>query len=517
MGNSNHYRTLLKTYTRTALIAVLFIVFVVPFVKQVSKSEVGTVNGTGYMVVLNGQELGLVDSAETAEDALLSARTRINSKTDNLALVESDMQVYEQETTGGVMTKDTLENAIYTVMSDNLTDQTAVAYTVRIDDFTVTLASKEEITELLEKVKNKYSDSNEFTVELVNDTETNYDALTTNLVSADITTNEAAKVLASADGTDGAQVTEETVLQDGVLSVDFAENIQVVETVASDANVVSVDEAYELVTKEHDEKEVYEVKAGDCLTSIAEKNDLSLEDLYAINENLNEDTVLYEGDMLTITVPASELSVVVIEESTYDEKYNADVQYVDNPNLYVGTENVIQNGSEGYREVVALIKYVNGAESERDIINQTIIKESVPTIIEKGTLTPPTYIKPVNSYNISSYFGYRYHPITGAYSMHTGVDWYVPIGTAVKASASGTVISAGWNGGYGYCVKIQHSDGSVTVYGHLSQILVASGQSVTQGDRIALSGSTGNSTGPHLHFEVIIGGSAQNPLDYVSN
>lgn len=516
MGNSNHYRTLLKTYARTALIAVLFIAFVIPFLKQVGKNEDGTVRGTGYMVVLNGQELGLVDSADTAEDALLSARTRINQKTDNLALVESDLQVYQQETTGGVMTKDSLENAIYSVMSDNLTDDTKVAYTVRIDDFTVTLASKEEVTELLEKVKNKYSDSNEFTVELVNDTNTNYDALTTNLVSADKTTNEAAKVLASADGTQGPQVTKDTVLQDGVLSVNFAENIQVVETVASNANVVPVDEAYELVTKEHDEKEVYEVKAGDCLTSIADMYGLTLQQLYDMNDNLDEGTVLYEGDMITVTVPASELSVVVIEESTYDEKYQADVQYVDNPNLYVGTENVIQQGAEGYREVVALITYVNGSESKREIINQKVMKESVPTVIERGTLTPPTYIKPVYSGSISSYFGYRYHPITGSYSMHTGVDWYVPTGTAVKASASGTVISAGWNGGYGYCVKIRHSDGSVTVYGHLSQILVATGQSVTQGNRIALSGSTGNSTGPHLHFEILIGGVAQNPLNYVN-
>jgi murein DD-endopeptidase MepM/ murein hydrolase activator NlpD len=101
--------------------------------------------------------------------------------------------------------------------------------------------------------------------------------------------------------------------------------------------------------------------------------------------------------------------------------------------------------------------------------------------------------------------------------MHKGVDIAAPIGTPIAAAAAGEVISAGWNsGGYGNLVKIKHPDGSVTLYAHNSRILVRSGQMVEQGDLIALMGSTGYSTGPHLHFEIHPPGQgAVNPIAYL--
>ena len=368
----------------------------------------------------------------------------------------------------------------------------------------------------MQKVKDKYSDSNEFTVELVEDSKSVYKSFKTNVVSADVMVNEAAKVLASQNSTAKADTAEEEVVyQDGVLSVDFEETIEVIPTKASSENIMSIDEAYELITKEHQEKETYTVVSGDCLSSIASSHNLTLDELYSLNYGLTENTVIYEGDVLVVTVPASEISVVVVEEASYDEEYSAPVEYVDNPYLYVGTENVIREGSKGNRSVVALVTYVNGVESDREIIKETIIKESVPKKVERGTLTPPTYIKPVNSTTVTSHYGYRIHPITGAYSFHSGVDWYVPSGTSVRAASSGQVTFAGWNGSYGYCVDIVHSDGSKTRYAHLNSIAVGYGQTVTQGQVIAYSGSTGNSTGPHLHFEIYINGSSVNPLDYV--
>jgi murein DD-endopeptidase MepM/ murein hydrolase activator NlpD len=100
--------------------------------------------------------------------------------------------------------------------------------------------------------------------------------------------------------------------------------------------------------------------------------------------------------------------------------------------------------------------------------------------------------------------------------MHEGIDWSCPVGTAVKASCAGTIASAGWSNGYGYCITITHSDGKQTRYGHLSKILVSAGDKVTQGEKIALSGNTGRSTGPHVHFEIIVGGSQVNPLNYLN-
>ncbi|MEU0737298.1 M23 family metallopeptidase, partial [Streptomyces lavendulocolor] len=101
---------------------------------------------------------------------------------------------------------------------------------------------------------------------------------------------------------------------------------------------------------------------------------------------------------------------------------------------------------------------------------------------------------------------------------HTGVDFPVPTGTSVKAVASGRVVSAGWGGAYGYQVVIRHEDGKYSQYAHLSALTVREGQRVSSGQRIARSGSTGNSTGPHLHFEVRTGpgyGSDIDPLAYL--
>ena len=111
-------------------------------------------------------------------------------------------------------------------------------------------------------------------------------------------------------------------------------------------------------------------------------------------------------------------------------------------------------------------------------------------------------------YPISQYFGETITDPDG----HKGIDYLCPAGTPVLASEAGTVIKAGWdNTGYGNCVMIQHQDGNATLYAHLSQIYVTVGQKVVQSQVIGLSGNTGNSTGPHLHFEA-----RSNPADYKS-
>ncbi|MFD6832016.1 peptidase [Streptomyces sp. TSRI0384-2] len=113
---------------------------------------------------------------------------------------------------------------------------------------------------------------------------------------------------------------------------------------------------------------------------------------------------------------------------------------------------------------------------------------------------------------------YRASGASWSKGYHTGVDFPVPTGTSVKAAASGTVVSAGWGGSYGYQVVIKHADGKYSQYAHLSALTVRGGQSVQAGQRIARSGSTGNSTGPHLHFEVRTGpgfGSDIDPLAYL--
>jgi len=120
-------------------------------------------------------------------------------------------------------------------------------------------------------------------------------------------------------------------------------------------------------------------------------------------------------------------------------------------------------------------------------------------------------IWPVNG-TITSQYGYRTSPMAGASSFHEGIDIGVEYGTPVRATASGKVTVAGWVSGYGNLVEIDHGNGIVTRYGHNSMLLVVEGQEVKTGDIIALAGSTGNSTGPHVHYEVRVNGSPTNPI-----
>ena len=117
---------------------------------------------------------------------------------------------------------------------------------------------------------------------------------------------------------------------------------------------------------------------------------------------------------------------------------------------------------------------------------------------------------------VTSEFGYRRDPFTGERKGHSGMDLAVPTGTSVRAALPGTVTVSTYNqGGYGYYVMIDHGNGLSTLYGHNSQLLARVGQTVEAGDVIALSGSTGRSTGPHLHFEVRINGERTNPRSYL--
>lgn len=124
-------------------------------------------------------------------------------------------------------------------------------------------------------------------------------------------------------------------------------------------------------------------------------------------------------------------------------------------------------------------------------------------------------IWPISSRVLTSYFGYRIHPIFRTRQYHSGLDISAHSGTPIRAALSGVVISSGWQGGYGKCVIIDHGKGLATLYAHASALYVSSGQRVNKGDQIAGVGSTGFSTGPHLHFEVRVNGNPVNPLSYL--
>jgi murein DD-endopeptidase MepM/ murein hydrolase activator NlpD len=127
----------------------------------------------------------------------------------------------------------------------------------------------------------------------------------------------------------------------------------------------------------------------------------------------------------------------------------------------------------------------------------------------------PFAIPVKQAFRFTSGFGYRRDPKTGGGRMHKGVDFAGPVGTPLYATADGVVTHAGWSSGYGRLVKIQHEFGIETRYGHLSKLNVTVGQRVSRGERIGDMGASGRVTGPHLHYEVRVGGEAVNPMIYI--
>ena len=155
------------------------------------------------------------------------------------------------------------------------------------------------------------------------------------------------------------------------------------------------------------------------------------------------------------------------------------------------------------------------AQEKAEAAAREEIRRLTATTSQNRAFVGGTFAWPSVSSYITSPYGTRVHPVTKTVKTHTGIDIGASQGTSIYAAASGTVLVSGWNsGGYGNYVVIDHGGGVTTLYAHCSSLLVSSGQSVTKGQVIAKVGSTGMSTGPHLHFEVLKNGSHTNPMAY---
>lgn len=158
------------------------------------------------------------------------------------------------------------------------------------------------------------------------------------------------------------------------------------------------------------------------------------------------------------------------------------------------------------------------SEQKSDIRNLQVLAHKYRVSLKKERMaramntTPSMW--PVHG-EISSDFGTRTHPVYGYSRFHSGLDIAAPSGQAISATAAGRVVSSGWMQGYGYAVEIEHTGGLRTLYGHCSKLTVSSGDYVKRGQTIALVGSTGVSTGPHCHYEVLKNGTPVNPVPYL--
>ncbi len=495
------------TYIATAIVSCFIMLLATPWVYTAKGSQ----DGGYYVAELNGVKIGAARSESDINEAFKEARRKLNSESESLTFADIELKIYKQnKITGVIDSEDKLIDAMYDVLTTASIDVKSEAYMVNIDGYTVTLASKDDVIALFDAATSKYNKNNKFTVDIVATGDSDA-TLTSKMISADIVANETDTVATSSDGSleDKKGKEEKKEIKLGMSGISFEEDVKITQCYVDSNKVVSLEEAIEQVTKEKEKNQIYVVESGDCLSVIAEKFDLKLAELLAMNDGLREDSFIGVGDELVVTVPEPELSVLVSKVRNFDEDFELPVEYIYNDNEYTNYEKVINEGKTGYRNITAEITYKNGVEINREILEEKIITKAEAKVVEVGTLTPPTYVKPIYGGYLSSDYGARWGTI------HKGIDWACPIGTSVFASCGGTVVSAGWRNGYGYCVEIAHPDGKHTRYAHLNEILVYTGQTVAQYEQIARSGNTGNSTGPHVHFEILVWGVQQNPNNYL--
>lgn len=474
-----------------------------------------------FHIRINGQDVGTLGEKSQIEELLLQARRNVALESEELVFMEAEMTVVGEEVLWGEVDEEedvirNMEAALKTRIHQTMHH----AYTLKINEYIISLSSVSEVRELLQAAIDKYGNDGKFIVKLNHDSDRAFNVLTANVTEyseqdEETTVYTEAGIQQFISGLTGTQTRARENFEDydlGILNMDFAEDVEIVEAYLPENQLNSLEDAINLVIMEQETPSVYEVVSGDTLSEIAIKVNIPMDRIVEMNDSLeDENTTLHIGDKLFITVPEPELSVTRVEEEYYEESYDADIEYIENDNWYTNQTVVHQQPSAGYRKVVADVSYVNDKEVGREILKEEIVMEAVAKVVERGTKIPPTYIRPISGGRRTSPFGRRSAPTKGASTYHKGVDWAVPTGTAVYASCGGTVTKAGWGSGYGYVVYIDHEDGRQTRYGHLSKVLVSAGQKVKQGDKIALSGNTGISTGPHLHFEILINGTQVDP------
>lgn len=462
------------------------------------------------IVVVNDKPVAVTGSLETAKTAYKNARLKCNEK--GLSLVDASVSylIAEREKDADflrehkILKEENLETVLYQQLNQLKNKDGRLAYTMRIDDYTVTLDTMEDVVNILEKAQGVYDQTDAFQVTLsrnVNHNVSNYE------VAVEKKKDAVLETAAVTDSSNRELVTQSQ--EDGVKNIRFSDPIYVVATQAK-ANQITDDEtAYAQLVEEKGEEAIYVVQPGDYMELIAQKNNMDVSQLKELNPQIESDEDLYYDDRLKVMVPGKALSVMVDRQETYEENYYADVEYEDDDSMYIGESTVVQEGQEGKHIVTDLVTYEGEVEAGREQLKETVEVAAVAQIIRRGTKSRPTYMYPVTNWNVTSNFGYRWG------RLHAGTDVGIPTGTTVRASRSGQVVTAGWVGGYGNCVMIDHGDGVQTRYGHLSQVLVSVGQYVDQGQQIALSGNTGRSTGPHLHFEIRVNGEATDATPYL--
>ncbi|MDD2189755.1 MAG: peptidoglycan DD-metalloendopeptidase family protein [Eubacteriales bacterium] len=293
----------------------------------------------------------------------------------------------------------------------------------------------------------------------------------------------------------------------------FAESVEIIDIETKLGNIQKKNNALDYLMTGAIEEKIHVVQSGETFSEIAKMYGLKQSELQYSNPSVVPEK-LQIGQEICLNQIVPLVTVQTIEIAQYKEAIPYEIAYENTGSLYKNEQTVKSRGTNGEKDVVAEIVRNNGIEVSRKEISTTILFQPVSQVVLVGTKEPPpligtgSFVYPVRG-TLTSRYGSRWG------RLHSGIDLAAPTGTKIKAADGGKVTYAGYRGALGYMVAIDHGGGRESWYGHCSKLHVKKGERVYQGQHIANVGSTGRSTGPHLHFEVHINGKSKNPLNYL--
>ncbi|MFJ7510894.1 peptidoglycan DD-metalloendopeptidase family protein [Peribacillus simplex] len=300
-----------------------------------------------------------------------------------------------------------------------------------------------------------------------------------------------------------------------ILDIQFSLPVTFKETMVNPDEIKSVDKTLSMIEEGKEETTLYEAKEDEDLEAIATRHDMDLDQLLELNPGKDKNKGVKEGERLYVTQRNPYVNVMVEREVFKEERIPFEKKVKEDDELPKGELITEQIGNEGILAYTYNVSETNGKKISETIVNKEVTEKAKTEITRKGTKVIPsqgsgTYSWPADGGYISSKQGQRWG------KLHKGIDIARPTTRTITAADHGIIETAGNSGGYGNKITINHNNGYKTVYAHLDSIDVTAGQKVEKGMKIGMMGSTGHSTGVHLHFEIYKNGSLVNPLNYIS-
>ena len=420
-----------------------------------------------YLMLLNGEPIAFVQGEESGQRLLAQATLEMSTPYPAESNFRHRAVVSYTQNEVKIKTKTSEDQIVLDALKRGITWMIDAWVIVVGNESTVFLASRSQAEEVLENVKRSYlPNSDQYTI----------------------------------------------------LNTEFVEPVSLVSEEIPVTRLGTQEQAFRTLTQGREPLREHRVQSGESYWSIANKNNMTADELKRINGANND--MLRIGQVLRLNNPKPLLSVKLKVSAVLQEDIPYDTIYRDNSEAWQGQNRVLHAGAPGTMKVEYEIDIINGFAIEQKVLSQTVIARPVSRVVENGTRVivasradtintdSGALSWPIRS-KVTSSFGRRGN------GFHSGVDIQAKTGDPVYSAAAGTVTAARNNAGYGLMVSVDHGDGLSTVYAHLSQISVSSGQQIGRQELVGLAGSTGRTSGPHLHFEVRLGGSPENPVAYL--